>query len=176
MANVKENSPEAIAHIRSTISKIAEDGKFYLLDGSYGIKLLDAGKFEILTDCFIYIFGEYKPIWEIGKRVMENILPENKINQPEPLALAVYGSSKCFKEIKHVGIFNQNLAVVSKWGLSPVFEHPLESVPEVYGQQVEYFRINIDKISKLCHPSLIQFLNLETSLPLSRRQKSKTLN
>lgn len=138
--------------------------------------MLDAGNFEILTDCFIYIFGEYKPIWEIGKRVMENISPKNKISQPQPLTLAVYGSANSFEEIRHVGIFSPNLTVISKWGLSPVFEHPLEHVPEVYGQRAEYFRVDINKIAGLCHPSLIKFLNFETSLPSVRQQRSKTLN
>lgn len=166
-----------IKEIRKDITKIAYSENIHHLDGKYGIKmLLDADKFTILTDCFIYIFGEYKPVWEIGKRVMENILQENKISQPEPLALAVYGSSDSFNKIKHVGIFNQNLAVVSKWSLSPVFEHPLESVLEVYGQQFEYFRIDINKIAGLCHPSLLKFLNLETSLPSVRKQTSKTRN
>jgi hypothetical protein len=106
---------------------------------------------------------------------MRNLLPKNKIDKPEPLLLAVYGSSQSFGSITHVGIVSPDLTVISKWGSTPVFEHSPERVPITYGS-VEYFRVDINQICKFCHPSLIKFLNLETSLPLVRQQTSKTMN
>ena len=154
--------------VRRKIARCIKSENFQTLDGKYNIKLLlDRDKFTVLTDCLGYIIGT-EDHWNIGKRVMEYFLPENKLVQPEPLSLAVYGSSTEFANFRHLGIVNQNLTIISKWGLAPVFEHPVMHVPKSYGEQVEYFRVDINKIFKLCHPSLIQFLNSETSLPIPR--------
>lgn len=164
-----------VKEIRKDITEIIRSEKIDQLDGKYGIKLLLEIDFFDLIDCRKYVFGSefYQKKSFMEREFMSS---NNKILQPEPLSLIRYMPSSCSDEDKHVGIVSPNLTIISKWGALPVFEHPLMHVPNIYGEHVEYFRTDINRICRFCHPSLIRFLNLETSLPSVRQQRSKTLN
>lgn len=83
------------------------------------------------TDCEYYVFGEKNVLGRFARS-------SPVILKPEPQDVVVYADGD---RIKHVGVLTEEYKVVSKWGMwGPVMRHPLELVPESYGDGVCFRR------------------------------------
>lgn len=145
-----------VSEIRLDLSSRFSGTNQEYLDGRYGVRLLLRNReFPVYTDCFRYIFGHDDQLLE---KVTVTISTGKSTDTPQPFDLAIYGYLTKIRDIQHVGIVTPNLNVISKWGmLGNVFEHPPDHVYYTYGP-IEYFRVDMEKISGYCHPSLVKLL------------------
>ena len=86
-------------------------------------------------DCFSHVFGSGAQ----GIRIEDDLLLVNRPVQRYLEGSADVGSVVVYGDLVHVGRYLGNNRVRSKWDYGSVFEHPLELVPEEYGDSVRFF-------------------------------------
>ena len=103
-------------------------------------------------NCFVYALGlqnhssllgnkAWKFTRELGgtfEDLMKNGLLR-RTESPETGDLVVYRGRDGI--IGHVGIFDQDNMVVSKWSWGPLLRHAIFDVPDHYGDEVSFYRI-----------------------------------
>lgn len=106
------------------------EGTTKFLDQIDGLKYLEAGKSGI--DCVEYA---------IGKTKLENIIQGiiNHDGNPKPGELIIYGNGftegKSLKNPLHMGVWQKNGKVVSKWGnKGPLIEHEWDKIVPEFGR------------------------------------------
>lgn len=138
-----------------------------LIEGSKDSRLSQLRMFPLetqenrspLEDCTAYVFGKTK-IMLMGES--GNLFhPEGYAEVSNPFSgdLVVYTRKATKKDIQnwdrfyrelgfdrpgfvpvHVGIFESDKLVRSKWGRGPVLLHEIDCVPAIYGDEVRFYR------------------------------------
>ena len=77
--------------------------------------------------------------WHNTFNILDNYFIE--IDQPQENDLVIY---KSFNKIMHTGIVHASGKIESKWGPHPcVYLHLLYDVPNLYGTDISYYRLNV---------------------------------
>lgn len=101
-------------------------------------------------DCHAYAFGSQGPVAdEVGNGYAGYV----EVQEPREGDLALYykrtrrvrnffdpSMEEVELALKHSGVCLGNKMVRSKWGQGHVFEHPVDLVPVIYGDEVMFFR------------------------------------
>ncbi|MEK7608466.1 MAG: hypothetical protein AAB495_02715 [Patescibacteria group bacterium] len=111
-------------------------------------------KNDACHNCYVYAFGlNNDASFERALLGTENRVQElvdgkilKEISSPVVGDYIIYKNNKV---IKHAGIFQGGNIVISKWGLGPVFKHPIFAVHPGYGAEISYYKkTNPDTIKK----------------------------
>ena len=93
-------------------------------------------------NCFVYFFGlgnnipfdlETYSFWSPTKGYSEVEIPERK-------DMVLYIDTKLEKEPSHIGFYEGENKVRSKWAFGNIYMHELNLVPECYGDTIKFFK------------------------------------
>jgi hypothetical protein len=140
-AGVLRNTPDLMEQISLTRSFL---GILTVLDpdsidGFFGIRIVEKNSQRPEDeDCFSYVAGRKVDIQKFHDEMFET---HELSFSPVSGAYALYLNEKdCEVEGKHIGRVNNELKVISKWGLyGHVYEHLPEMVPTQYGNKIAYY-------------------------------------
>jgi hypothetical protein len=86
--------------------------------------------------CNEYAIGCLSP-----KHLMDNAITKDQVPKAGDIIFYV-GENANFHGITHVGVYQKDGTVISKWGDGPLVWHTVESVPTEYGNEASFSRIN----------------------------------
>jgi hypothetical protein len=94
------------------------------------IRVIEAPSKE--TSCELYLLGTRlrNGLYDLLQQVLEGEQKEGDI--------VIYADH--FGDVQHVGKYIGEGRVISKWGIGPVLEHPIEYVPSSYGEIITFLR------------------------------------
>ncbi len=126
---------------RMDIDRLFHGGEFDRIGDLPGVRVYE--RRDVEEDRRNCVFGDryfFDPeFWERYGPV-EGLEGYEEVAKPEEGDVVIYiimGTGQ------NVGIYAGNGNVRSKWGFSHVYEHGLENVPTIYGNEVKFFRRQI---------------------------------
>jgi hypothetical protein len=114
-------------------------------------------------NCFIYALGlsTNKEVIRETKGFIycsffQKLIEKNELSittKPEKGDIIVYRNIKQFgDEITHVGIFQDDNTIVSKWSWGPIIKHKIFDVPDFYGSDILFVKkVSTEKARELYH-------------------------
>ena len=91
-------------------------------------------------DCADYVLGTEREGLSV-KEFLEKIAKE--VKNPLKGDIIAYRYSYCEKWTPHIGIYQEEGSIMSKWGPGgPIFLHPEDHVPTIYGDRIKFYRKN----------------------------------
>ena len=130
-SSVRKRIDEAIAHH-------PKDWPDFLPPEIQIISTTNSGAF--LVDC------EFFALKTIGiMKRLQSIFPNSIVQSPQTGDIIVY-FKKDQPEATHVGRYQEDGKIISKWGLGPVVKHEIDHVPSMYGNTVLFFKISDEEL------------------------------